>query len=259
VDIFQTIILSIIEGITEFLPVSSTGHLILASQILQIPETDFIKSFEIFIQLGAILAVFVLYFKNVWERKSIWKNIIIAFLPTAAIGLVLYKFVKSYLLGNSMVVVLSLLIGGLILILFEKTIHKKAVTVKKIEELSIMDSFWIGIAQSVSIIPGVSRSASTIIGGMLVGASREVAVEFSFILAIPTMAAAVGLDLVKSSWSFTPDQMITLAIGFIVSFITALIVVRWFITFVKQNSFVSFGVYRVVAALLFWYFIIYNH
>lgn len=250
-NIFQAGILSIVEGITEFLPISSTGHLILTTQLLGITETDFVKSFEIYIQLGAIFAVIVLYAKKYLQNIRVWKNVLAAFLPTALIGFIFYKFVKTYLLGNEQVVVLSLLIGGVLLIGLEKMYQEKEHAIGKIEDLSIKQSFLIGLAQSVSIIPGVSRSAATILGALFLGAKRGVAVEFSFLLAVPTMLAASGYDLLKSNLAFSANEWTLIAVGFIGSFITALIVVRWFIKFVQTNTFIPFGIYRIILALLF--------
>ncbi|HLC88293.1 MAG TPA: undecaprenyl-diphosphate phosphatase [Patescibacteria group bacterium] len=250
-DLFQSLILSIIEGVTEFLPVSSTGHLVLASGLLKIPQTEFVKSFEIFIQLGAILAVVVLYFKKYIQNFKAWKNILIAFVPTAVIGFVLYKIVKQFLLGNSLVVVASLLVGGILLIWLEKIHKEKDSDVGKIENLSSKQSFMIGLAQSISIIPGVSRAAATILGGMFLGLKKETAVEFSFLLAVPTMLAATGLDLVKSDLNFSAQELSVLAVGFIGSFIAALLVVKWFIKFIQTNNFFWFGVYRIILAVIF--------
>jgi undecaprenyl-diphosphatase len=255
-NFFQAIILSVVEGITEFLPISSTGHLILTTNLLGIPETDFVKSFEIYIQLGAILAVVVLYAKKYIQNLRVWKNIIVAFIPTALIGFVMYSFVKNYLLGNSMVVVLSLLIGGGLLIWLEKIHHEKDQAISTIEDLTSKQSFLIGVAQSLSIVPGVSRSASTILGAMFLGAKRETAVEFSFLLAIPTMLAASGYDLLKSNFAFTSNEWLLIATGFIGSFITALIIIRWFIKFVQKNTFVPFGIYRIVLGVIFLLFLL---
>ena len=254
-DIFQATLLSVIEGFTEFLPVSSTGHLILASDLLKIPQTEFVKSFEIFIQLGAILAVVVLYFKKYVQNFKAWKNILIAFVPTAVIGLVLYKFIKTYLLGNTLVVVAALFIGGILLILLEKLHKEKQLNNVTIEQLSFKQSFLIGLAQSISIIPGVSRAAATILGGMFLGLKKETAVEFSFLLAVPTMLAATGLDLVKSDLNFSSQEIMALMVGFIGSFITALLVIKWFIKFIKTNNFFWFGIYRIILALIFLIFI----
>ncbi len=246
----QAVILSIIEGVTEFLPVSSTGHMILASTILKISETDFVKSFEIIIQLGAILAVLLLYWKKLLTDKETFIRVAVAFIPTAIVGLVLYKFIKDVLLGNPWVVVWSLGIGGVLLILLEKFQKEKQ------RKMSLSDAFLIGIAQSLSVIPGVSRAAATIVGARLLGMKRDEAVEFSFLLAIPTMAAATGLDLIKSGRNFTGSQYELLAIGFIGAFITALITVKWFIEFVKTHTFIPFAIYRIVAAAVFWIFIL---
>jgi undecaprenyl-diphosphatase len=255
-NFLQAIILSIVEGITEFLPISSTGHLILSTQLLGIPETEFVKSFEIYIQLGAILAVIVLYAQKYLQNIRVWKNVLTAFLPTALIGFFMYKFVKTYLLGNEMVVVLALLIGGVILIGLEKMYQEKDHAISKIEDLSIKQSFLIGLAQSISIIPGVSRSASTILGALFLGAKRGVAVEFSFLLAVPTMLAASGYDLIKSDFTFSSNEWMLILVGFIGSFITALIVVRWFIKFVQKNTFVPFGIYRIVLGVIFLLFLL---
>lgn len=247
-NILQTIILSIVEGITEFLPISSTGHLILTSKILDIQQTEFVKSFEIIIQLGAILAVVVIYFKKLILSLDfkLWKNIIISFIPSIIFGLLFYKTIKTYLIGNSIVVIISLLIGGIVMVLFEKYYKPKK------KDLVNVDYLKIGLFQILSMIPGVSRAFATIFGGMVAGMSREKATEFSFFLAIPTMAAASLLDLIKTDQSvWTISNIQTLAIGFIGSFITAYIVVKWLIKFVQKNNFNIFGWYRIALALFF--------
>ncbi len=250
-DLIQALILSLIEGVTEFLPISSTGHLLLATKFLNIPQTEFVKSFEIIIQLGAILSVVVIYWRRLLGNFKLWKNIVAAFLPTAVVGLVLYDFIKEVLFENILVVVFALLIGGILLIVIEKLFKEKAHAIDSLERLTLKQSFLIGVAQSFSVIPGTSRAASTIIGGLLVGANRKVAVEFSFLLAIPTMMAATGLDLIKGDFNFSSQELMILAVGFIGSFITAMLVVKWFIKFVQTNNFFWFGVYRIVLAILF--------
>jgi len=167
------------------------------------------------------------------------------------LGFVLYKIVKKFLLGNSLVVVASLLVGGILLIWLEKIHKEKDSDVGKIENLSSKQSFMIGLAQSISIIPGVSRAAATILGGMFLGLKKETAVEFSFLLAVPTMLAATGLDLVKSDLNFSAQELSVLAVGFIGSFIAALLVVKWFIKFIQTNNFFWFGVYRIILAVIF--------
>lgn len=251
-NIFQVIILSIIEGVTEFLPISSTGHLILASNLLKIPQNEFVKSFEIIIQLGAILSVVAIYSQTLRKNTKLWKTLLVAFLPSGIFGFTLYKLIKHYLIGNSFVVIISLLIGGVILILFEKYFsHKKKIGT--VEHLSIRDAIVIGLFQTISMIPGVSRAAATIIGGMVVGFDRKTAVEFSFLLAIPTMAAATGLDLLKSGFSFTGQEFLLLGIGFIGAFITAWLAVKYFLRYVQNHTMAPFGWYRIIVAFLFLY------
>lgn len=245
-DAIHAIILSVIEGVTEFLPVSSTGHLILASKLLGIPQTEFIKSFEIFIQLGAIMAIASLYLRTLITNRKLWLPLFAAFLPTAIVGFTLYPFIRNYLLDNAFITTVNLFIGGLILIGFEH-VHKE-----KSETLTWQRALVIGIFQSISIFPGVSRAAATIIGGLVLGLSRKDAVEFSFLLALPTMAAASGYDLLKNAGSFQQDQYIFMAIGFIGAWITAYITVKAFLAFVQTHTFTFFGVYRVALALAFW-------
>jgi undecaprenyl-diphosphatase len=251
--IFHAIILAIIEGITEFLPISSTGHLILAAKVLSLPSTDFEKSFEIIIQLGAILAVVVLYFKKYARNIDAWKKIIAAFVPSAAISFILYKWVKMYLLGNSQVVLWSLLIGGIIIILFDRY-HKEQSDQEdsaSIISVTYKQAVIIGLCQTIAVIPGVSRSASTIIGAMSLGKRRKIAVEFSFLLAIPTMLAASGYDFLKTNNSFSQSEYVLLSVGFIVAFITALLAIKLFLGFVQKHNFTTFGVYRIVLAILY--------
>lgn len=255
-NLFHALILSIVEGITEFLPISSTGHLILTSSLLYIPQTEFVKSFEIIIQMGAICAIILLYGKFLLQAKSkkLLINLLLAFIPTAILGFTLYKYIKQYLIGSSFITVISLFIGGLILIGFEKFV--KVDKQETIENLTPLQSVYIGLGQSVSMIPGVSRAAATIIGGMLCGLSRKQAVEFSFYLAIPTMFAATGLDLIKTRFSFSPYEYILLVVGFIGAFLTALITIKFLLNFIQKHTFVPFGVYRILIALLFWFFVL---
>ena len=249
-SLLHVFILSAVEGITEFLPISSTGHLILASKLLGIVETDFVKTFEIVIQLGAILAVVVLYFKKFFKSFDLYKKLFVAFVPTAIVGFFLYPFIKGYLLGSSQVVVWSLFLGGIAIILFEKyhkpTVHRSLTTVHYLI---------IGLFQSLSVIPGVSRAAATIIGGLTLGLSRESATEFSFLLAVPTMIAASTLDIYKSRSILMSGNLPSLLIGTFLSFIFAMIAVKFLIGYVKKHNFIVFGVYRIILALLFWVFV----
>jgi undecaprenyl-diphosphatase len=231
----HTLILGIIEGISEFLPISSTGHLILASYLLHLKQTEFQKSFEIAIQLGAILSVVVLY----------WRALLVNF-----------EILKRVLLGSNTVVLYSLLIGGIFLVLFELWHREKESASEELSDISYSKSFVIGLCQAVAMIPGVSRSAATIIGGLILGIKRKTIVEFSFFLSVPTMAAATGLDLMKSGGHFSLEEYILLLMGFISSFIVALLSIKWLIHFIKNHTFISFGIYRILLSLLFWFVIL---
>ena len=250
--LLDVIILGIVEGITEFLPISSTGHMILTSKLLGLPPTEFLKSFEIAIQLGAILSVVFLYRKQLTTDMEALKRVAVAFLPTAVIGFVLYKMIKKFLLGNSSVVLWSLLLGGIFIIIFELLHKEKKGAVNSLSTISFKQAFIIGICQSLAVVPGVSRSAATIIGGLMLGVERKTIVEFSFLLAIPTMACATGLDLLKTSASFNATEVGYLAVGFVVSFITALAAIKFLLAFIKNNNFIPFGIYRVLLALALW-------
>jgi undecaprenyl-diphosphatase len=255
-SLLHTLILGAVEGITEFLPISSTAHLILVSDLLHISQTEFQKSFEIIIQLGAILAVFVLYWRSFLVNFQTLKRVTVAFIPTGVIGLLLYKVVKHYLLGNTNVVLLSMFIGGILIIAFE--LFKKEVddlnsgeTSFDINNISYSQCLLIGLFQAIAIIPGVSRSAATILGGLWLGIKRRTIVEFSFLLALPTMAAATGLDLLKNYQEFTSDQFSSLSLGFVVSFIVAIFSIKFLLRYIKRHDFKAFGVYRIVVAILF--------
>ncbi|HVM59194.1 MAG TPA: undecaprenyl-diphosphatase UppP [Candidatus Paceibacterota bacterium] len=250
--VLQSIILGIVEGATEFLPVSSTGHLILVASLLGVLQTDFAKTFEIAIQLGAILAVVVLYWKRFFDWNLLFK-LAAAFVPTGLIGLALYRVEKAYLLGNDWIVLASLFVGGIVLIAFEYLYGKRESDAPELppESLTYAQAIAVGFAQAVSIIPGVSRSGATIVGGMLLGISRPTIVAFSFLLAVPTMLAATGLSLVKSSFTFTSSEWLVLGVGFAVSFAVALPVVRWLLNYVRSHSFVAFGIYRIALSVLF--------
>jgi undecaprenyl-diphosphatase len=248
--LIHAIILGIIEGVTEFLPISSTGHLILASTLLKLSDSNFLKSFEIAIQLGAILSVVVLYRKSLITDRNTLQRVFVAFLPTAVVGLLVYRAIKQFLLGNEMVVLAALFLGGIVLILFE-VLHKDKPGAA-VNSISYGQAFLIGLFQSVSVIPGVSRSAATIIGGLALGIERRTIVEFSFLLAVPTMAAATGLDIIKSASNFSTSEFGLLAVGFIISFLVALLSIRFLLSFIKNHSFIPFGIYRILLAVLLW-------
>lgn len=255
-DYLQAIIFGIVEGITEFLPISSTGHLNLTRVLLNVPNSSFFTSFEIFIQLGAILAVVVLYWRTTFRDTEAWKKILAAFIPTAIIGFILGKFIKTYLVSNEYVTLISLFIGGILLIALEYMYKEKAHHKGDITALTYKQAVLIGVCQAIAVIPGVSRSAATILGAMYLGAKREAAVTFSFLLAIPTMLAATVFDMKDANFAFSQHEYILLAIGFIVSFFVALLAIKWLVSFVKTNTFIPFGVYRIILAVLFYFLII---
>lgn len=246
----HALILGIVEGITEFLPISSTGHLILTSHLLGLPESDFLKTFEIAIQLGAILAALILYWRTLLLDREMLAKTVVAFLPTAVIGFLAYKLVKM-MLGSPAIVVWSLLIGGILLIVLERATRNMTVTMREVQEISYRQAFLIGSAQAISMVPGVSRSATTIVAGLMMGIGRKAIVEFSFLLAVPTMAAATGYDLLKNYQQFSDAQFNLLAAGFIVSFLMALVAIKALLGYVKHHTFVAFGIYRIVLALAF--------
>jgi len=255
VTYFQALILGIVEGVTEFLPVSSTAHLILADHLLHLGESEFLKSFEIIIQFGAILSVVLLYWSKFWTREMFLK-LVVAFIPTGVIGLTVYKVVKGYLLGNVTVVLWSLSIGGVLLIVFER-FNKPGITEADFSEITYPRALLIGVFQSLAMIPGVSRSAATIIGGSAIGISRRTIVEFSFLLAVPTMLAASVLELVKGQAAiFANGQAGVLALGFVVSFVTAVLAIKSFVAFIKRRDFTAFGLYRIAVAIAYYFLVV---
>lgn len=253
-NIFHAIILAIVEGVSEFLPISSTGHMILTSHLLGITESEFVKSFEIIIQLGAISAIVFLYWNTLSKSIEIWKKIFVAFLPTAIIGFVLYKIIKLYFLGNIFLTLFSLFVGGIFLLWLERYYQQKNHTTS-IADMSYKQAFIIGLFQSVSVVPGVSRAAATIIGALMQGTTRKTAVEFSFLLAVPTMLAATALDLVKSKFTFSLQEYGLLFVGLLTAFLVALFVVKYFLHFVQTHSFTTFGWYRIVFSVLYFLFL----
>ena len=253
--VFDAFLLGALEGLTEFLPVSSTGHLILASHLLGIPDSTLLTSFEIAIQLGAIGAVLLTYWRSFLDLKVLTR-LFVAFVPTAVIGLAFYSVVKHFLLGNELVVVWALLIGGLILIAFELFYKEPNYAPDSIKAISYPKAALIGLFQAVAIIPGVSRSAATIVGGLLLGIGRAAIIEFSFLLAVPTMGAAVALDVLKSYKDFTPDGIGLIGIGFVTAFAVAFLALRTFLGVVRRYGFIPFGVYRVLLALLFFFLVL---
>ena len=254
-NIFDAIILGTLEGLTEFLPISSTGHLILASHILGLQQTDAHKTFEISIQLGSILAVLFLFAQKLLASKSLWLKISVAFLPTAVFGFLFYKTIKS-LFGIETVSIM-LIIGGIVLLAIEyfRRDYDESKNIS-IDDLSIKQALTIGLFQSISMVPGTSRSGATMIGGLFCGLSRKDAAQFSFLLAIPTMFVATGYDLFKNRATMIVDDYSLLAIGFVTAFVVAYLTVKAVMNFLTTHTFVLFGIYRIIVGVVFWYFIV---
>ena len=255
-NIVQALIISFVEGVTEFLPISSTAHQVLISNILSITQTGFVKNFEIIIQLGAILAVVVLYWRKFLVDMKLLKNLFVALVPALGVGFFFFSFIKNVLIGNYIVSLIALIAGGIALIVVEKYFEKRKKETFDMNKLTYKDSFIIGVFQSISVVPGVSRAAATINGGMFTGLTRESATEFSFLLAVPTMAAATALDIFKSRSELMGANFTLLTIGFIGAFVFALLTIKFLIGYVKKHSFIPFGVYRIVFAILYWVLIL---
>lgn len=260
--IFESVILGIVEGITEFLPVSSTGHMILASYFMGIQDDAFTKLFEICIQLGAILSVVVLYWKKFFNFKSFqfYVKLFIAVIPALVLGFLFNDAIEE-LLESPLTVSISLILGGVVLLFIDKAFKNQ--TIQDEPTIKPKNAFVIGLWQCISMIPGVSRSAATIIGGMQQKLTRNLAAEFSFFLAVPTMAAATGYSLILKKWSVNgaelkgyellfhqKENLITFGIGTVVSFVVAMIAIKSFISFLQKHGFRVFGVYRIIAGLI---------
>jgi len=241
----QAIIIAIVEGITEFLPISSTGHMIIAEALLGMNIDEFTKAFTVNIQFGAILSVVVLYWKRFLQSWTFYQKLFIAFLPAAVIGFLAGDFIDS-LLENVMVVAVMLVLGGVLLLFVDKWFNNPG----KDQEITNMKAIKIGFWQCIAMIPGVSRSAATIIGGMQQKLSRTNAAEFSFFLAVPTMAAASAYKLLKDYKHFNSDNISILLLGNLVAFVVAMIAIKTFITFLQKHGFRVFGWYRIVVGAI---------
>jgi len=255
--VVKAAILGVVEGATEFIPVSSTGHLILVGDWLGFTGED-AKAFEIFIQLGAILAIVWLYRERIGrvlrtatrDRMSqrLLANLFIAFLPAAVVGLLTHRLIKQYLF-SPVIVATSMFVGGIAILLIERLRPRPRVS--SVDDVSPGVALGIGLAQVLSLVPGTSRSGATIMGGYCLGLTRQAATEFSFFLAIPVMVAATGFDLAQSVGALTAADVQLFAVGFVVAFLTALVVVRAFVAFVARSSFIVFAWYRIAFGILF--------
>lgn len=244
--IFDSIILGIIEGFTEFLPISSTGHLIVASEFLGLEQNSINKAYEVIIQFAAILAV-VLNYKEKFTIKKIdlWIKVFLAFIPIGVVGFIFSSQIKE--LFSIEIVAIMFIIGGVIFLLVEKFfIPTERYFIDDIEKITLKQSMIIGFAQIFALVPGTSRAGSTIIGALLVGLSRKASAEFSFLLAFPVMSAVTAYDLLKHYKDFSDTNLITLAIGFVVSFFVAYLTIKIFLKFLEKFTFVAFGIYRII-------------
>lgn len=253
--IFDSIILGVIEGITEFLPISSTGHLIVASKFLGIDQTNVTKAYEVIIQFAAILAVILNYpSKFTFKHFNLWVKIAIAFSPIGAVGFLFSSQVKA--LFSLEIVAIMFIIGGIVFLIVEKFYDESKTHIDDVEKVSYIQSLYIGIAQIFALIPGTSRAGSSIIGAMLVGLNRKASAEFSFLLAFPVMCATTAYDLLKHHDELLMGaNLINLAVGFVVSFIVAFLAIKLFLKFLENFTFIAFGIYRIIFGLLLLAFI----
>lgn len=262
-DIIKSVILGIIEGITEWLPISSTGHLIVADEFVKLNMSkDFMDMFNVVIQLGAILAVVVIYFKKLWpftlnkeekfikkETFSMWFKVVVAILPAAVIGIPLDDFFEEKL-HNYIVVAIALIVYGIAFIFIEKRNKTLKPKVESIAAITYRDALIIGCFQALSLIPGTSRSGSTILGAILIGVSRVAAAEFSFYMAVPVMFGASAIKLLKFGFNFTSTEMIILLVGMVTAFVVSVIAIKFLISYIKKRDFTAFGYYRIVLGVI---------
>lgn len=268
IEWIKVVILGIVEGITEWLPISSTGHMILVDEFMHLNvSTEFMNMFLVVIQLGAILAVVVLYFTKLWpfhyrprrqslveryvdmEKMILWFKILVACVPAIVVGLPLNDFFEEKFY-NYVVVALMLILYGVLFIVIENYNKKRTPQINNLEEISFKTAFLIGLFQVLSLIPGTSRSGSTIIGGILVGTSRTVAAEFTFFLAIPVMFGASLLKLVKFGFHFTGTEVAILLVGMAVAFVVSILAIKFLMGYIKKHDFKAFGWYRIVLGIL---------
>lgn len=254
-QIIDSVILGVIEGFTEFLPISSTGHLIVASEFLGIEQTNVTKAYEVIIQFAAILAVILNYPDKFSIKKiELWKKIVLAFIPIGAIGFLFSSQIKA--MFSIEIVAIMFIVGGVVFLIVEKYYDESKTHISDVEKISYKQALYIGLAQIFALIPGTSRAGSTIIGAMLVGLNRRASAEFSFLLALPVMTATTGYDLLKHYKEFTDTSLVTLGVGFVVSFFVAYLTIKLFLKFLENFTFVAFGIYRILFGTLLLLFFI---
>ena len=244
-DILQAIIIGVIEGFTEFLPISSTGHMIVASEFLGVSQDALTKAYEVIIQFAAILAVMLIYKEKLTLKKIVlWQKLFVAFLPLAIVGFIFKDEIKT--LFTVEIVAWMFIAGGLVFIVVEHFYEEKEHHVSDVEKTGYRQALWIGLAQIFSLIPGTSRAGATIIGGLLAGLDRKASAEFSFLLAIPVMAAVSGYDLLKHYQDFADADWGAFLAGFIAAFLVAYVTIKLFLAFLQKFTFVAFGLYRIL-------------
>ncbi len=247
--LYEATILGIVEGVTEYLPVSSTAHIALTSQIMGVAQDDFMNSFNIIIQIAPIFSVMIIYFNTLFHSIEIWKKLVASFIPTGAIGFLFHKQIETMFSANS--IVLWMIATGVFFLIIEFLYTRRGHTTLELEDVTYKQAISIGFIQALSLIPGVSRSGSTILGGMLLGMKRELSMSFSFLLAIPTMTAASGYTLLKEYSTFSSDGIGMIAVGFLVSFVVGWAAVKSFLAIVSRYNFTPFGIYLIASGILF--------
>lgn len=250
-NIIHAAILGVVEGLTEFLPISSTAHMIMASRLMGLQQTEFLKFFEVFIQIGAIFAVVFLYFKKFFDLKLI-KQLLFSFIPTATIGFLLYKVIKNIFFESNILIAVSLVGIGIIFIVVEQMKLKEH---KSITQMSLQTAVVIGLAQSLAVVPGVSRAGIVILAMMFLGFKRDESAQYSFMLALPTLAAAAFLDVIKMrSTKLSLNEMEMVALGTIIAFAVAYASMKWFVGFLQKKKLTPFGYYRIAIGIISLFF-----
>ena len=264
IEILKVIFLVIVEGITEWLPISSTGHMLLVDEFITLNMTEeFKEMFFVVIQLGAIIAVVVMFWKKMWPFRlkdksqprvnmniiNMWLKVVVACIPSAVLGLLFDDILEKYF-GHAISIAVMLIVYGVAFILVENWNKKRTPKVQALDDITYKTAFIIGLFQVLSMIPGTSRSGATIIGALLIGVSRTAAAEFTFFLAVPTMVGASALKLVKFGFNFTGEELITLAIGMVVAFVVSLLCIKFLMSFIKKHDFKPFGWYRIILGVI---------